>query len=169
MLAPNIDSEVKALLEKKGRGGWLRVQECSKEYAKDPMTGAVNRSLETKFYRWLRQVEKKKIPGFQNLKLPGNISFIGLESSDPKTLESLISEDKKLARSAKSSFGFFEWLNQRAERKRHEEKERLKQHLLDRIHYQELLAKTNPEFEICKKTAEQDREKLKLIEQDQSE
>jgi len=166
MLAPNIDSEVKALLEKKGKGGWLRAQECSKEYAKDPITGALNHSSQTKFYRWRKQVEKGKIPGFQIFKLPGNFSWIGLESSDPKTLESLISEDRKLTRSAKSSFGFFEWLNQRAARKRHEEKERRKQHLLGKIHYQELLAETNPEtLGIYKKVAKKDREMLRRLEQ----
>ena len=114
MLAPNIEDEVKAVLEKKGKSGWLRVYECAKQYGKkDP-------SRETKFYRWRKKVEKGKVRGFQVLKLPGNISLIGLESADPKTIESLISEDKNLARSVKSGFGFFEWLNRRAEMKRQE-------------------------------------------------
>jgi len=87
----------------------MRVNECSKKYAQK------NPSLQTKFYRWLKQVEKRKVKGFQSLKLPNNISFIGLESADPRAIESFISEDKKISRSIKASFGFFEWLKWRKE------------------------------------------------------
>jgi len=72
MLAPNIEAEVKKILEK--HGGYLRTHECSKKYAKGKL------SLETKFYRWVKKVEKGKVKGFRIIKLPGNISFIMLES-----------------------------------------------------------------------------------------
>jgi hypothetical protein len=91
MLATNIEQEVKAVLEKKGKGGWLRVGKCSKIY------GNGNDSKETSFYRWRKKVENGKIENFQVLKLPGNISFIGLKGADPKALEALISEDKKIS------------------------------------------------------------------------
>ena len=89
MLAANIESKVKEILETKGKSGWLRTSECAKLYADN------NASEETRFYRWRRQVEKKKVKGFQVVKLPNNMSFIGLDSADPKALEALISEDKK--------------------------------------------------------------------------
>ena len=89
MLPANIESKVKEILETEGKGGWLRTNQCSKRYAKG------NASERTKFYRWRRQVEKKKVKGFQVMKLPNNISFIGLDSADPKVLEALISEDRK--------------------------------------------------------------------------
>jgi hypothetical protein len=72
MLAPNIEAEVRKILEK--HGGYLRTHECSKKYAKG------NKSLETKFYRWSKKVEKGKVKGFRIVKLPGNLSFIMLES-----------------------------------------------------------------------------------------
>jgi hypothetical protein len=72
MLAPNIEAEVRKILEK--HGGYLRTHECSKKYAKG------NKSLETKFYRWTKKVEKGKVKGFRIVKLPGNLSFIMLES-----------------------------------------------------------------------------------------
>jgi len=76
MLAANI----KEILEKKGKGGWLRVSECAKEYAKG------DDSKETRFYRWRKQVEKGKVSGFQVLKLAGNISFIGIENANPTAI-----------------------------------------------------------------------------------
>jgi hypothetical protein len=72
MLAPNIEAEVRKILEK--HGGYLRTHECSKKYAKG------NKSLETSFYRWSKKVEKGKVKGFRIVKLPGNLSFIMLES-----------------------------------------------------------------------------------------
>ncbi len=65
-------------------------------------------------------------------------------------------------------FGFFQWLNARAERQKKEQIEYRKEILLDKIHYEELLAEENPvEFEIMKKCAEKDREMLKLIESEE--
>lgn len=89
MLAANIESRVKEILETKGKGGWLRTSECAKLYADG------NKSEETKFYRWRRQVERGKVRGFQVVKLPNNITFIGLDSADPRILEALISEDRR--------------------------------------------------------------------------
>jgi len=119
MLAANIsciEDRVRAIIEKKGKAGWLRVNECSKFYAEEPITRAINETERTNFFRWHKKVEKGKIDGFQVLKLPGNISFIGLKSADPNAIESFISEDKRMSRSAKN-FGFFEWLKWRDERK----------------------------------------------------
>ncbi len=92
MLATIIEVEVKEILESKGRAGWLRVGECAKLYARG------NASKETKFYRWRKKVEKGKVKGFQVLVLPGNISFIGLESADPTTIRSIISENKGISK-----------------------------------------------------------------------
>ena len=113
MLATNIESEVRRILAK-SKGGWLRVSECAKEFAKE------NASEETRFYRWRKKVEKGKVLGFQVVKLPGNISFIGLDSADPKTLESLIFEDKKTKLNFEKGLNFFDWWEKRAERKKWE-------------------------------------------------
>lgn len=86
MLAANIETEVREILKKKGKKGWLRVQECANEYAKEPITKKIDNSKKTKFYRWRRQVEKGKVEGFQVLKLIGNVSFIGLKSADPSII-----------------------------------------------------------------------------------
>ena len=65
-------------------------------------------------------------------------------------------------------FGFFQWLNARAERQKKEHTESRKEVLLDKIHYEELLAETYPKtFDIMKKCAEQDREMLKLLEKEE--
>jgi len=74
MLAPNIETEVRKILEK--HGGYLRTHECAKKYAKG------NLSLETKFYRWVKKVEKGKVKGFRIVKLPGNLSYIMLENTN---------------------------------------------------------------------------------------
>jgi hypothetical protein len=124
MLATNIESKVEEILKKKGKGGWLRVAECAKEYGLDPSTGERNASRETKFYRWRKQVEKGKVEGFRILKLSGNISFIGLDSANPQLIKSFMVEDKEILRSVKSGLGFFDWLERRAERKERENLER---------------------------------------------
>ncbi len=114
----SIESKVRDVLEKKGKGGWLRASECAKLFAKG------DASLETKFYRWRKQVGKNKVSGFQAIKLAGNISFIGLDSADPKVIESFVSENKKILQSVKSGYGVFEWLERRAERKEQQRKKR---------------------------------------------
>lgn len=119
MLVANIEKEVRKILEKEGKGGWLRVAECAKKFAKG------DASKETKFYRWRKQVEKRKVPGFQTVPLPKNVVFIGLDSADPRVIESFISEDKKFQRSAKTGFGFWERRRQKTlEEKRQKDKER---------------------------------------------
>jgi hypothetical protein len=121
MLVPNIETEVKKILKEKGKGGWLRVHECAKYYRIDPETGKVNKSRETNFYRWRKQVEKGKVEGFQVLPFPNNIVFIGLKSADPRGIKTVMLEDKKISRSIKNGFGFWEYLKWRklhAEQKR---------------------------------------------------
>ena len=89
MLATNIEAKVRETLKENSKNGWLRASQCAKLYANG------NDSEETKFYRWRKQVEKGKVEGFQVLKLPDNISFIGLDSADPKILEVLSQTQKK--------------------------------------------------------------------------
>lgn len=72
MLAANIETEIKQIIEKKGKEGWLRVQECANEYAKDPVTKQFNGSRKTKFYRVRKQIEKGKVEGhYQKLRNSG--------------------------------------------------------------------------------------------------
>jgi ribosomal protein S18 len=148
MLATNIDKRVHDKLTKRGQNGWLRTKECATEYAKDDLTKKVNASEMTKFYRWLKKVEKGKAEGFQVVKLPGNVSFIGLSSADPKVLDSFISEDKKVKRSVKSGFGFFAWLKYRDERERKKLDESIAQRQcrIDASHEYEHLRYDDPEF-----------------------
>ena len=89
MLAANIESKVREILKTEGEGGWLRTSKCCKLYAEG------NRSEETKFYRWRIKVEEGKVEGFQIVKLPNNITFIGLDSANPKVLEVLSQTKKK--------------------------------------------------------------------------
>lgn len=86
MLATNIETRVSEILSTKGKGGWLRAEECADEYAKDKITGEINGTQKTKFYRWRKQVEKGKVSGFRVLKLQGNISYIGLENANPTAI-----------------------------------------------------------------------------------
>ena len=122
MLSGNNELEIKQIIENKGKDGWLRVQECAKEFAKDPTTKRFNNSRRTKFYRIRKQIEKGRVEGLKVLLLPGNVSYIGLSSADPEAIERLISKDKKTSRNVKTGLGFFDWLEQRAERK-HQERE----------------------------------------------
>jgi len=96
MLLGNIEAKVREVLLKKGRGGWLRVQECAKEIAYDPIAEKWNGTKRTNFYRFRKKVEKKKVKGFQVVNLPKNISFIGLDSADPSVIESFISKDRRV-------------------------------------------------------------------------
>lgn len=140
MLATNIETEVRKILEKKGKKGWMRTHNCAKEYANN------NGSRETKFYRFTKKVEKGKVPGFQVLLFPKNISFIGLDSADPQIIESLLEQDKKARRSIKSGFGFFEWLKHRNEQKTLEEERVRKELLARKWTSMELMAKANPDI-----------------------
>ena len=158
MLSANIESKVREILKSKGNGGWLRTSECAKLYANG------NDSEETKFYRWRTQVEKNKVSGFQVVKLPDNISFIGLDSADPKALESSISEDKKTLQSIRSGLGLFDYLDRRTERKRAEEERQRKELLAQRDAYFLLLAKLRPEFKSGEDWVEAQRKARKMHE-----
>jgi hypothetical protein len=81
MLATIIESHVKEILKTKGNSGWLRVSTCAKLFSNG------NKSQETRFYRWRKQVEDGKVSGFQVLKFPNNISFIGLDTANPNILK----------------------------------------------------------------------------------
>ena len=121
MLAANIEKRVREIVETKGKEGWIRVQECAIEYAKDaknnPRLNETVETRKTKFYRWRKKVGKGKVKGFKVLLLPGNISYIGLEAAKPETIQSFISGNKKANRNVKTSLGFLDWLEKRAERK----------------------------------------------------
>lgn len=116
MLPSNIEAEVREILLTKGRDGWLRIGECEKEYVAKTKTGENKGTRRQKFYRFRKRVERKKVKDFQYISLPKNVAFIGLDSANPSSIESFVSEDKKL-RSLKKSLGFFDWLEHRAERK----------------------------------------------------
>jgi hypothetical protein len=122
MLATNIRQRVVEIIKAKGKGGWIRVQECAKEYAEaakiNPKIKENPESRMTKFYRFRKQVEKGKVEGLKVLLLAGNISFIGVSSADPQVIEKIISENKKAERNVKTGLGFYDWWEHRAERKR---------------------------------------------------
>ena len=116
-----MEEQVKGIIERKGEAGWLRTQECAKEYADlavgKPWVRETRESRKTKFYRWYKKVKKGNVKGFRVVMLPGNISFIGLNDANPELIEALISEDKELKRNVESGRGFFNWRERRAERK----------------------------------------------------
>lgn len=108
MLPSNIESEIKEILEKKGKAGWLRMRECEKEYLKlkgkprkdegtVKQSGERQGTLHVRFYRWTTKVEQKKVEGFQILKFPNNMSYIGLATADPSSLDSMIAKNEHLA------------------------------------------------------------------------
>jgi len=121
MLAANIEEQIKEIIEKKGKAGWLRTQKCANEYAdlaaNKPWIKETRESRKTKFYRWYKKVKKGKVKSFQVVMLPGNISFIGLKEANPQMIEALISEDKEVKRNVETGHGFFNWLERRAQRK----------------------------------------------------
>ena len=139
MIPGNIESEIKQIIKTKGKDGWLRMQECAKEFAKDPRTKKHNSSRRTEFYRLRKQIGKGRVEGLKVLLLPGNVSYIGLSSADPKFVEKLISEDKKVSRNVKTGFGFFEWRERIAQRKQLEHDK-----LIDRLRREDAA-----ETEIC--------------------
>jgi hypothetical protein len=93
-----ISIEVKKILDKYGRNGWLRVGECEKRFLKlTPFPQNTSKSerdralgtRHTNFYRWRKKVEDGDIEEFQYVSLGKNISFIGLKNADPITLKTL--------------------------------------------------------------------------------
>jgi len=135
MLPSNIEQQVSKILQR--NNGWIRKEQCAKQYARDSLTGKIDGTKRTRFYRWAKQIEKGKVKDFQIIKFPGNISYIGFKSSDPKVLDSLISENKKLADSVKSGFGFFEWLRDRSDKAEFNKKMRSHHNALEMIRIQQ--------------------------------
>ncbi len=104
--SPNLENQVQSIIEKKGADGWIRVSKCEKEYVNsNPDENSSTRR--TKFYRWLIKVERKKVPGFQIIKFPNNLSYIGLTTSSPKKLDYLVTNDKKAAQRVSFSETFY--------------------------------------------------------------
>jgi len=130
MLPSNIEIEVEKILKK--NNGWLRTEECSKVYSKGDKT------RRTQFYRWHKKVKKSKIKGFQVLSFPENVSFIGLDSADPKILNKILSNDKQIVKSIRSGFGVFDYLKWRSESKKQERRRKERELLVKRITYLEL-------------------------------
>ncbi len=133
MLATNKEQKIRQIIERQGKNGWLRVQACANEYAKDPITGKTNPSLETDFYRVRKRIDKGKVESLKLQLLPGNVSYIGLSSADPEVLNEFISEDKKASKNLKTGMGFFEWRDRVAERKRLEREQKAKRPTGDMI------------------------------------
>jgi transposase-like protein len=92
MLPSNIDKEIERILRK--NNGWLRIEQCAKQYARNRVSGEIDGTKRTQFYRWRKQLEKSKNPRFQIITFPRNVSFIGLKDADPKELKTLVTEDK---------------------------------------------------------------------------
>lgn len=102
----NIEDQIRSIIEKKGAEGWIRVSKCEKEYLNsnhDENSG----TRRTRFYRWLIKIERKKAPDFQIMKFPNNLSYIGLANSNPKSLDSLVANDKKAAQKVSFSETFY--------------------------------------------------------------
>jgi hypothetical protein len=91
----NIESQVRLIIEKKGINGWIRVAQCEKEYEKSNPNQNPG-TIRTRFYRWIVKVEKRKAPGFQLIKFPDNLSYLGLSNSNPKKLDQLAANDKEI-------------------------------------------------------------------------
>lgn len=125
MIPSNINDEMRGILERKGKGGWLRVSEAEEAYVELTPVDENKGTRRTTYYRWRKTVEKGRAKGFQYVPLPKNRAYIGLDSADPRIVESAISEDKNIRRSIKDALGFFDWLEHRAERKRLEKEKKL--------------------------------------------
>jgi len=159
MLPSNIESEVEKILKR--NNGWLRTEECAKAYSNNDGT------KRTEFYRWRKKIEKGKIKGFQVIKFPNNISFIGLEKSDPEALKRLLTNDKKISRLLKSGFGLFDYIKWRSERKKHEKEKAERELLAQKRTYLELTAKLIPEAESLKDWVEIEKKNRKELGLDQ--
>ena len=145
----NIVDRVKRIIDLEGKPkGWMRSQQCAKEYAKDK-TGRIDPSKKTKFFNWKsHQVAKGRVEGLQSATL-GKEEWIGLASADLETLHQFaLSKNKKLVRATKSSFKFFEWLKYRDERKRKQIDENIAQIRCRREAWDERkhLDTTDPEY-----------------------
>jgi hypothetical protein len=111
-----IEARAKKALLNHGKSGWLRSNECMEIVAKD-IGGEVDLSEKTRFFNWLKKVEKGRVEGFQKKQLPGNICYIGLENAKVEDIPEFVEEDKKTIRSVKSSFSLSRLFELRANRK----------------------------------------------------
>ena len=77
--------EIKQILEKHGKNGWLRLKECEKLFVKlNPHEKSLTRHR--RFYRLVKQIDNGKITDLQHIKL-GDYAWIGLKEADPSTLK----------------------------------------------------------------------------------
>ena len=77
--------EVKQILKKHGKKGWLRVKECERHFVKfSPEENPETRRR--RFYRLTQAVKKGKINELQHVEL-GKFSYIGLKEAAPTTLK----------------------------------------------------------------------------------
>jgi len=102
----NIEGQIRYIVEKKGVDGWIRVSKCEKEYV-NSSTDENSGTRRTRFYRWLLKVERKKVPDFQVIKFPNNLSYIGLANSSPKKLNAIVVDDKEISQSPSFSDTFY--------------------------------------------------------------
>jgi hypothetical protein len=156
MLAANIAQRVKEIIKNKGKDGWIRVQECANEYAKDvennPWVKEIVESRKTKFYRFRKKIEKDKVDGLKVLHLPGNVSYVGLSSADPKVIEEFISEDKKASLNVKTGMGFYDyrrWSRERDDMQRDLKERRFKYKMelwRERVYLAQFYDEDSPEY-----------------------
>jgi len=77
--------EIKQILTKHGKNGWLPVKECEKLFVKlNPHEKSLTRHR--RFYRLVKQIDNGKITDLQHIKL-GDYAWIGLKEADPSTLK----------------------------------------------------------------------------------
>lgn len=78
--------EIKQILEKHGKKGWLRVKECEKHFVKlNPYEKPDTRRV--RFYRARKLIEEDKIKDLQYVSV-GKKAWIGLKDADPTVLNS---------------------------------------------------------------------------------
>ena len=85
MLPGNIEEEIRKIIKKHGKDGWLRSNKCAKKYMNLFPTREKS-AARIRYFRFRRHVEDGKIASFQVKKLPNNISFIGLGTTNPDFL-----------------------------------------------------------------------------------
>lgn len=82
--------EIKQILEKHGKKGWLRVKECEKHFVRlNPHEKSHARHR--RFYRVIKQIDKGKITDLQHIEVNG-YAWIGLKEADPTFLKNQLSD-----------------------------------------------------------------------------
>jgi len=77
--------EIKQIIEKHGKNGWLRIKECEKYFIKHKP----NENPETRhrrFYRLIKKIKEGKINELQHVEI-GKKAWIGLKEADPSALK----------------------------------------------------------------------------------